>query len=202
MILARHALNGSCYRLCSYGFGCRFPCIARSQLPSYVITATLAQTTAFGVGTWTSLRGSQRYVHEEASSQATASGADTWTSPRDSRQHVHRDASFNASNQQDQDFIRQSDIDTSYQALRQVALEGRLSQTRTYIDILIKERGQKPNSRLYNALLFANADHHIGSASEAAAIWEEMIHEGIIPSRETCHAVLRVHYMSQDPYSP
>ena len=88
--------------------------------------------------------------------------------------------------------MRKLDIGTAYQNLRQIALGAKHIQTRECVRILVEERGEKPNLRLYDALLLANADHEHGSASEAASILEELKSEKLIPDSATYHAILRV----------
>ena len=56
----------------------------------------------------------------------------------------------------------------------------------------MRERGQKPNLRLYDALLLANTDNQYGSAREVATILDEIAAEGLTPDSATYHAALRV----------
>lgn len=84
------------------------------------------------------------------------------------------------------------DIGIAYHNLRQIALGANYRQTQELVRILVEQRGEKPNLRLYEALLLANADHEHGSASEVARILEEITNEGLTPDAATYHAILRV----------
>ena len=99
---------------------------------------------------------------------------------------------FSNGDRRDQDLVRELDIQNAYHKLRQIALGGKYSQIQACVKILVKERGEQPNIRLYEALLLANADHEYGSASETASILEEMTKEGMARGAATYHAVLRV----------
>ena len=88
--------------------------------------------------------------------------------------------------------MRALDITFAYQELRKVALKGDYAQIRNCVIILVKERGQKPNLRLYDALLLANTDTRYGSAGEVARILSAIAAEGLAPDSATYHAALRV----------
>ena len=88
--------------------------------------------------------------------------------------------------------LERLEIGTAYQNLRQIALGANYRQTQECVRILVEQRGEKPNLRLYDALLLANADHEYGSASEVARILEEIKNEGLTPDSATYHAILRV----------
>jgi len=107
---------------------------------------------------------------------------------------VDKGVQYSATQLRDQDYMRKLDIRTAYQTLRQTALGGRYSQTQACANILVKERGEKPNLRLYDALLLANADPEYGSASEVARLLEELAGEGLTPDSATFHAALRVRF--------
>lgn len=88
--------------------------------------------------------------------------------------------------------IRDLDIPSAYQELRRLGLKGDYAHIRDTVKILVKERGQKPNLRLYDALLLANTDNQYGSAGEVARILDEIAVEGLTPDSATYHAALRV----------
>ena len=88
--------------------------------------------------------------------------------------------------------IRNLDIASAYQELRRLAVKGDYTHIRDIVKILVKERGQKPNLRLYDALLLANTDHQRGSAGEVARILNEIGMESLVPDSATYHAALRV----------
>ena len=92
-----------------------------------------------------------------------------------------------------QERVRRLEIGIAYQNLRQIALGANYRHTQEYVRILVEERGEKPNLRLYEALLLANADHEHGSAFEVARILEEIKNEGLTPDSATYHAILRVY---------
>ena len=88
--------------------------------------------------------------------------------------------------------MRVLDITSAYQQLRSLALKGDYTHIRNCVTILVKERGQKPNLRLYEALLLANTDTEYGSAGQVARILSDIAAEGLTPDSATYHAALRV----------
>ena len=88
--------------------------------------------------------------------------------------------------------MRVLDITSAYQELRRLALKGNYTHIRNCVIVLVKERGQKPNLRLYDALLLANTDTRYGSAGEVARILRDIAAEGLAPDSATYHAALRV----------
>lgn len=106
--------------------------------------------------------------------------------------YAHQKAVFGALELRDQGYMRTLDIEIVYQKLRQIALKGGHSQIQACVNIVLTERGEKPNVRLYDALLLANVDHEYGSAYEASKLLEEMAKEGIAPDSATYHAALKV----------
>ncbi len=108
------------------------------------------------------------------------------------QQLAEKTVTFSGTQQRDQERMRKVDIGTAYQTLRHAALGGNYAQTGACANILVKERGEKPNLRLYDALLLANADHDYGSASEVTRLLEELASEGLTPDSGTYHAALRV----------
>lgn len=101
-------------------------------------------------------------------------------------------AEFQIAELRHQEQVRRLEIGIAYQKLRQIALGANYRQTQECVQILVEERGEKPNLRLYEALLLANADHEHGSALEVARILEEIKNEGLTPDSGTYHAILRV----------
>ena len=99
---------------------------------------------------------------------------------------------FQEAKLRDQEQLRRLEIGIAYQYLRQIALGANYRQTQECVRILVEERGEKPNLRLYDALVLANADHEHGSASEVARVLEEIKNEGLTPDSATYHAILRV----------
>ena len=107
----------------------------------------------------------------------------------------------NSGDIRDPGLMRTLDIHHVYQNLRQIALRENYHQIHACVNILVKERGETPNTRLYEALLLANADHEHGSASDVARLLEEMTEEGITPDSATYHAILRVPYLTRSAVS-
>ncbi|KAL9103769.1 MAG: hypothetical protein Q9163_001228 [Psora crenata] len=60
------------------------------------------------------------------------------------------------------------------------------------VEHLIKVRGEKPNRRIYDALILANAHAEYGSPAEVTKLLQEMDDEGITADSATYHAVIRV----------
>lgn len=102
------------------------------------------------------------------------------------------EAEFQIAELRGQEQVKRLEIDIAYGNLRQIALGANYRQTQECIQILVEERGEKPNLRLYEALLLANADHEHGSASEVARVLEEITNERLTPDSATYHAMLRV----------
>jgi len=105
--------------------------------------------------------------------------------------HAQQEVRLSAEEFRDHGIKRKLDED-DYHNLRQLSLEGSLPRTQRFVKYLVKDLGEEPNVRIYNAMLLANADHEHGSASEAASILEEMVTERITPDAATYHAALRV----------
>ena len=108
------------------------------------------------------------------------------------RRRVHWKPSPIGQHVRDDARIRDLDITSSYQELRRIALKGDYVHIRSNVKTLVRERAQKPNLRLYDALLLANADTQYGSAAEVVGIFEELAAEGLTPDSATYHAALRV----------
>ena len=109
---------------------------------------------------------------------------------------AHWKSFFIGQHVRDQARMRDLDITSTYQELRRLTLKGDYTHIRNSIKTLIQERGQKPNLRLYDALLLANADSQYGSAGEVAKILDEIEVEGLTPDSATYHAALRVGHCS------
>lgn len=105
---------------------------------------------------------------------------------------AHRQPTLVGHNVRDQARIRDLDITSAYQELRKSTLKGNYAHIRDFVKTLVKDRGQKPNLRLYDALLLANTDNQYGSAGEVARILDEIAVESLTPDSATYHAALRV----------
>lgn len=155
----------------------------------------------FVLGTRPTLRPLRRYLKNPARENSSrsfsqaprvASRSQAWKIYGGGQKAVEKGSKFTTTQLRDQDRVRQLALGTAYQTLRQTALGGQYSQTQACISILVKERGEEPNLRLYDALLLANADHEHGSASEIATLLEELASEDLTPDSATYHAALRV----------
>ena len=93
------------------------------------------------------------------------------------------------------------DIPKAYQELRRVALDGNGPLVQQMVQTLVQGRGEKPNARIYEALLLANADEDHGSAAEAARLLDEMTSQGIVAESFIYHAVLRVSSLRLQPFA-
>lgn len=69
---------------------------------------------------------------------------------------------------------------------------GSYQKTIQLVQYLIKNRGERPNVRHFDALIRANADAERGSAEEVEALLKEMDKHGIIGDSGLYHSVLMV----------
>ncbi|EME85807.1 uncharacterized protein MYCFIDRAFT_150859 [Pseudocercospora fijiensis CIRAD86] len=88
--------------------------------------------------------------------------------------------------------LEQDETDFIYGRLRAAAAQGHAKQCRYIAEYLVKERGEKPNVQIYNALIAANVHHEDGAAWRVSELLEEMRADGLQPDVGTCHAVLKV----------
>lgn len=78
-----------------------------------------------------------------------------------------------------------------YSRLRISAVHGNIQQVKRIVEYLIRERRERPNLHLYNALILCNI-HPTGSTWVVSELLEEMRVEGMQPDNAVCHAVLKV----------
>jgi hypothetical protein len=69
---------------------------------------------------------------------------------------------------------------------------GSYQKTINLVQYLIKNRGERPNVRHFDALIRANADAERGSAEEVEGLLKEMDKQGIIGDSSLYHSVLMV----------
>jgi hypothetical protein len=69
---------------------------------------------------------------------------------------------------------------------------GSYQKTIHLVQYLIKNRGERPNVRHFDALIRANADAERGSAEEVEGLLKEMDKQGIIGDSGLYHSVLMV----------
>lgn len=89
-----------------------------------------------------------------------------------------------------------------YENLRHVSRKADYKHVQALVKYLVVERGERPNTRIYDALILANANAEYGSVSEVTQILHEMAVEGITPDSATYHAALRVWFVlhSEESY--
>ncbi|KAK4544524.1 hypothetical protein LTR36_004096 [Oleoguttula mirabilis] len=100
---------------------------------------------------------------------------------------LHRNAK--GDNGQD---LRKEPTPYLYSRLRALAIGGKVRECRVIAELLIKERKEKPNVQLYNALIHSNVSHDEGAAWRVSEYLEEMREAGLQPDTGTCHVVLKV----------
>ncbi|TKA70805.1 hypothetical protein B0A49_06343 [Cryomyces minteri] len=90
--------------------------------------------------------------------------------------------------------LRDKDTLALYGVLRRTATLGVTKLVEELVELLIKDRREKPSEspELYHALIEANANHEHGSAGRVVTLLEEMQREGLEPSDRTCDAILKV----------
>jgi len=79
-----------------------------------------------------------------------------------------------------------------YDLLRESAGQGRTREVAFFVDHLVRLRLEKPNARLYSALIVVNVDPEEGSVFRVERLLEEMEQEGIILDNGICHDILKV----------
>ena len=90
--------------------------------------------------------------------------------------------------------LRLHDLTTeaAYEELRRASHTGNYLRVQALVRMLVRDRSEEPNPRLYLALLLANTSPQHGSPGEVAKILQEMGDEGLTPDSSIYHAVLRV----------
>ncbi|PNS20999.1 hypothetical protein CAC42_3336 [Sphaceloma murrayae] len=79
-----------------------------------------------------------------------------------------------------------------YDMLRSYAEDGKKAMTVALVDYLVRNRGEKPNSRLYSSLILCNVDIDNGSALTVAQLLAEVEDEGLPMDSGMCHDALKV----------
>lgn len=79
-----------------------------------------------------------------------------------------------------------------YGQLRILAIDGKEKQCREIAEVLVGERGEKPNLQIYNALILSNISHTEGTAWRLAQILDDIKEDKLQPDVQTCHAALKV----------
>lgn len=78
-----------------------------------------------------------------------------------------------------------------YNHIRRQAAHGRVADVQRFVHELV-QRGEKPNLRMYSALILTNIDREAGSAAEVKELFKEMASEGIVPDVLVYHDALKV----------
>lgn len=82
--------------------------------------------------------------------------------------------------------------EAAYEELRRAGNTGDYLRVRALAKILVEDRGERPNPRLYVALLLANTNPQHGSPAEVKGLLQEMRDEGFTPDSSAYHAALKV----------
>ena len=76
--------------------------------------------------------------------------------------------------------------------MRGAAIDGKYTLCRFISELLVEERGEKPNIQLYNTLILSNISHSDGAAWRVSELLGELEQDGLQADTGTCHAVLKV----------
>lgn len=79
-----------------------------------------------------------------------------------------------------------------YERLKRDAAVGRYEEVMNIIKILIKDRRERPNVRLYAGILHSFVNPEEGTAGKIRKVLDEMAEEGIDLDAGACHCVLEV----------
>ncbi|OJD34402.1 pentatricopeptide repeat protein [Diplodia corticola] len=79
-----------------------------------------------------------------------------------------------------------------YTRLRRCAADGNVEAADRLIFYLLTKRGETPNVALYAAAILSNVSAENGSAARASALLRELGEEGLEPTAEICHNMLKV----------
>ena len=80
----------------------------------------------------------------------------------------------------------------AYETLRVVSKKADYQKVKRLLKLLMNEHHEKPNSRLYEALILANADPKHGSPQAVDRLLLEMVEQDLIPDSAIYHAALKV----------
>ncbi|KAJ9636825.1 hypothetical protein H2199_007819 [Coniosporium tulheliwenetii] len=70
-------------------------------------------------------------------------------------------------------------------------LPGHFADTKKLVEFLVVERNERPNAKLFSALILANVDPVEGSAADVGALLSELRAEGLEPDAGVCHDALK-----------
>lgn len=81
-----------------------------------------------------------------------------------------------------------------YEMARTKAAMGKMADVHMIVDVLVRQRREAPNLRLYGILILANVHPSEGAAWRVAALLQEMTNEGLEMDVGVCHDVLKVSF--------
>lgn len=84
------------------------------------------------------------------------------------------------------------DDERIYDDLRRSANKGDFLRVQTLVNEIVRNRGERPDARIYLALILVNTSAEHGSPVEVRRLLEEMAAEEIVPDSTIYHAVLKV----------
>ena len=87
---------------------------------------------------------------------------------------------------------RAPNIERIYEHLKIWSRKAKYLEVQALVEYIVKTRRERPNNRIYEALILANADALYGSPGEVCKLLQEMEEEGLSPDSGIYHAVLRV----------
>lgn len=97
-----------------------------------------------------------------------------------------------AKNPREEIDFKQESAESLYGRLRIFAIDGKVHECREIAEVLVKERSEKPNLQIYNALILSNISHSEGTAWRVGELLDGMKDDGLQPDVQTCHAALKV----------
>ena len=83
-------------------------------------------------------------------------------------------------------------IQAIYEELRHASRKANYKHVQRLVKLLVNKLGEKPNQRLYHALILANANPEYGTPREVGSLLLEMVNLDISPDAATYHAALKV----------
>jgi len=88
--------------------------------------------------------------------------------------------------------VQQQHTPALYELLQISATLEKSKEVEYLVDLLVRGRHERPNARIYSALILSNSVPETGSISRVLALLEEMERDGILLDVGICHDVLKV----------
>ena len=82
--------------------------------------------------------------------------------------------------------------EAAYERLRDASKQANFQLVHRLVKLLVNRHGEKPNHRLYHALILANADPEYGSPGAVSTLLLEMREMDMTPDAAIYHAALKV----------